>query len=170
MGDSKDVVRTQTTQMLFCLRLPTGYIVSTVPVAMLVPQRLAPANGSGGGRAQDIVLTVCQESAHLYTLVCMVYVRYLGNDDVQRPTRKAGVDALAFDMHAESMTPVPCLLWLPEESRSIQEQAFSGICRAIQQLPGSPGGNDRHVFLHAVMSFGHGTCRMVFVAHPTNSS
>jgi hypothetical protein len=281
MGDSKEVVRTQTTQSLFrLLRPPTGNIVSPVALAMLILRHLMPQgnardDGEGGSSSKgaankgattgwlcrlaslrDLVKeyhktmvmqpgatdpgewlrlkdglrhsdpTVRHESARLYTLVCKMHTRSIGDDEAQKPAREAWFAALPKDIPSKSLTEVRKLLKLPEKPASTlqgnasspqkqssagrlqqpwevptniavwagcppevlaalksplpgdekailtsfkilgkaassqeeagkrggakPDEAFAGICRAIQQVLASDVGADRRIFLSAI--------------------
>jgi hypothetical protein len=176
MGDSKEVVRTQTTQSLFrLLRPPTGNIVSPVALAMLVLRHLMPQKDRDDPAAADgatsppkstasssrsaatgwlcrlaalrdlakeyhksMVMqpgashpgewlrlkdglahgdpTVRHESARLYTLVCKMHLRNLGDEEAQTPGREAWVAALPKDLPSKSLSQVRKLLKLPEKA------------------------------------------------------
>jgi ankyrin repeat protein len=281
MGDSKEVVRTQTTQALFrLLRPPTGNIVSPVALAMLILRHLMPqkdtredgetpspspspaaTKSAATGwlcrlaalrdlckeyhktmvmqpgvqhpgewlRLRDGLAhgdpTVRHEAARLYTLVCKMHLRSVGNEEAQRPGREAWFAALPKDLPAKSLAQVRRLLKLPEKppetlkaSNTAQpakpsmppisawevptslatwagcppevlaclrsplmddekailtslrilgkaaaspeeaarrngakaDEAFAGICRAIQQILGSDVGADRRIFLSTI--------------------
>jgi len=289
MGDSKEAVRTHTTQAVFrLLRPPTGNIIKPVAVAMLILRFLAPtretredgadgepapppkATGSNGAagrgnatgwltrlaalrdlckehpknmvqqpgamhpgewlRLRDGLthgdVTVRHESARLYTLVCKMHLRSLGDEAAQREGREAWVAELPKDVPAKSLSDVRKLLKLPEKSAQQEleasqkakknrstlitvshwqvpeslvlwagckteqlqalsspsaedgkkvvmalhclgkavcahaqaarrggaspEEAFGGICKAVQQALASDAGSDRNVFLCAV--------------------
>jgi ankyrin repeat protein len=287
MGDSKEVVRTQTTQSLFrLLRPPTGNIVSPVALAMLILRHLMPqkdredatAEGSGSPpkvnaaasrsaptgwlcrlaalrdlakeyhktmvmqpgashpgewlRLKDGLAhgdpTVRHESARLYTLVCKMHLRSLGDEEAQKPCRESWAAALPKELPSKSLSQVRRLLKLPEKPpgtlsmpgspkrgggmkpmtwetpaweiplplaewagcppevlgalksplmgdekavltslRILQkaaanpdaaamregakpDEAFAGICRAIQQVLGNETGADRRIFLSAI--------------------
>jgi len=286
MGDSKEVVRTQTTQSLFrLLRPPIGNIVSPVALAMLILRHLMPqkdkddvsgepssppkSNPSSSKSAavgwlcrlaalrdlakeyhKTMVMqpgashpgewlrlkdglahadpTVRHESARLYTLVCKMHLRSIGDEEAQKPGREAWVAALPKDLPSKSVSQVRRLLKLPEKpANTLQggdatspkraearpmvtpttwdvpeslavwagcplsvlaalkspllgdekailtslrilgkaasnpeeaakwqgakpEEAFAGICRAIQQVLGNETGADRRIFLSAI--------------------
>jgi hypothetical protein len=169
--------------------------------------------------------TVRHEAARLYTLVCKMHVRSLGDDEAQKPAREAWVAALPNDTPPKSCAQVRKLLKLPEKAagtlqgdttspkRAKQtfapstwevpaslaawagcplqvlaalkspllgdekavltslrilgkaathpeeaskrdgakpDEAFAGICKAIQQVLGNETGADRRIFLSAI--------------------
>jgi hypothetical protein len=170
--------------------------------------------------------TVRHEAARLYTLVCKMHLRSLGDEEAQKPGREAWVTALPKDLPSKSLTQVRRLLKLPEKpattlqggttspkasSRPIPvppawevptslatwagcppevlsvlrtplagdekailtslrilgkaasnpeeaarrdgakpDEAFAGICRALQQVLGHEVGADRRIFLSAI--------------------
>lgn len=272
MGDSKEVVRTQTTQAMFrLLSPPTGNIVSPVAIAMLILRHLMPSKEEGDSPLASVskgatgkgavtgwlcrlsaLRQLCKEypkmivqqpgssnpgewlrlsdglkhadpsvrhqTVRLYTLVCKMHLRSLGDEESQRPARETWVASLPKDVPVKSIGQVRRYLKLPEvvpeESPEVKrslgmtgmtiacipwdvpssladwagcsseilgvlsaprrgdekhviaalkalgkgncgssgslDEAFSNICRAIQQALAAPTGADRYVFLCAV--------------------
>lgn len=272
MGDSKEVVRTQTTQAMFrLLSPPTGNIVSPVAIAMLILRHLMPSKEEGDSPLASVskgatgkgavtgwlcrlsaLRQLCKEypkmivqqpgssnpgewlrlsdglkhadpsvrhqAVRLYTLVCKMHLRSLGDEESQRPARETWVASLPKDVPVKSIGQVRRYLKLPEvvpeESPEVKrslgmtgmtiacipwdvpssladwagcsseilgvlsaprrgdekhviaalkalgkgncgssgslDEAFSNICRAIQQALAAPTGADRYVFLCAV--------------------
>lgn len=273
MGDSKEVVRTQTTQAMFrLLSPPTGNIVSPVAIAMLILRHLMPSKEEGDSPLASVskgatgkgavtgwlcrlsaLRQLCKEypkmivqqpgssnpgewlrlsdglkhadpsvrhqAVRLYTLVCKMHLRSLGDEESQRPARETWVASLPKDVPVKSIGQVRRYLKLPEAvpeetpaevkrslgmtamtiacipwdvpsslagwagcsseilgvlsaprrgdekhviaalkalgkgncgSSGSLDEAFSNICRAIQQALAAPTGADRYVFLCAV--------------------
>eukprot|EP00930_Biecheleria_cincta_P025958 TRINITY_DN18393_c0_g1_i1.p1 TRINITY_DN18393_c0_g1~~TRINITY_DN18393_c0_g1_i1.p1 ORF type:complete len:2224 (-),score=490.13 TRINITY_DN18393_c0_g1_i1:182-6853(-) len=189
MGDSKEVVRTQTTQAIFrLLNPPTGNIVSPVAICMLVLRHLTPAKDEGGcespssltkgatgkGAAtgwlcrlsalrdlakeytKNIVQhpgstnpgewlrladglrhsdpTVRHESARLYTLVCKMHSKSLGDEEAQRPCREVWAAALPQDIPPKSAAHVRKLLKLPESTDVQEESAGAASLNRSQKI------------------------------------
>jgi len=182
MGDSKEVVPTQTTQAIFrLLNPPTGNIVSPIAIAMLILRHLAPSkeeagcdsptsqakSGQGKGNpigwlcrlaalrdlakehTKSIVQhpgstnpgewlrlaeglkhsdpTVRHESMRLYTLVCKMHLKSMGDEEAQRPAREVWAAALPVDVPAKSMEQVRKYLKLPEAEQAAEEKAGEAL-------------------------------------------
>lgn len=189
MGDSKEVVRTQTTQAIFrLLNPPTGNIVSPIAICMLVLRHLTPGKDEGGcespssltkgatgkGAAtgwlcrlsalrdlakehtKNIVQhpgstnpgewlrladglkhsdpTVRHESGRLYTLVCKMHSKSLGDEEAQRPCREVWAAALPQDIPPKSAMHVRKLLKLPEETDVQEESACAASLNKSQKI------------------------------------
>ena len=170
MGDSKEVVRTQTTQAMFrLLSPPTGNIVSPVAIAMLILRHLVPTKEEGDSPLASVskgatgkgavtgwlcrlsaLRQLCKEyskkivqqpgstnpgewlrlsdglkhsdpsvrhqSVRLYTLVCKMHLKSLGDEEAQRSAREVWVAALPKDVPAKSIAQVRRYLKLAEAS------------------------------------------------------
>ncbi|CAK9099233.1 unnamed protein product [Durusdinium trenchii] len=177
MGDSKEVVRTQTTQAMFrLLSPPTGNIVSPVAIAMLILRHLMPSKEEGDSPLASVskgatgkgavtgwlcrlsaLRELCKEyskmivqqpgstnpgewlrladglkhadpsvrhqSVRLYTLVCKMHLKSLGDEEAQRSAREVWVAALPKDLPAKSIAQVRRYLKLPEASPKSSESS-----------------------------------------------